>query len=80
MRIHIQHWVFTTQRLFYHMPGVFTSTEFYQSRAIPRKSVERILGQLRESAIIRVLSEKEGRKPAMYIFPRLLAITEEGRL
>ncbi|KUK69050.1 MAG: Filamentation induced by cAMP protein Fic [Methanomicrobiales archaeon 53_19] len=62
------------------MPGVFTSTEFYQSRAIPRKSVERILGQLRESAIIRVLSEKEGRKPAMYIFPRLLAITEEGRL
>jgi len=59
---------------------VFTSTEFYQSSAIPRKSAERILGQLRDAAIIRVLSEKEGRKPAMYIFPRLLAITEEGRL
>lgn len=31
-------------------------------------------------AIVEVLAEKEGRKPAMYIFPRLIAITEEGRL
>jgi len=31
-------------------------------------------------AIVEVLAEKEGRKPAMYIFRRLIAITEEGRL
>jgi len=59
---------------------IFTSPEFQQHSAIPRKTADRILGQLNEAQIVEVLAEKEGRKPAMYIFPRLIAITEEGRL
>jgi Fic family protein len=59
---------------------IFTSSEFYQNSTIPRKTAERILTQLSEAGIVDVLAEKEGRKPAMYVFPRLIAITEEGRL
>lgn len=33
-----------------------------------------------QAAIVEVFAGKEGRKPAMYVFPRLIAITEEGRL
>lgn len=59
---------------------IFTSSEFYQNSTIPRKTAERILTQLSEADIVEVIAEKEGRKPAMYIFPHLIAITEEGRL
>jgi hypothetical protein len=48
--------------------------------AIPRESADRILKQLTDAGIIEVLAEKEGRRPAMYVFPRQIAITEEGRV
>jgi Fic family protein len=59
---------------------IFTSSEFHEHSAIPRKSADRILRQLSDAGIIEILAEKEGRRPAMYAFPRLIAITEEGLL
>ncbi|WP_332449816.1 Fic family protein [Methanoculleus sp.] len=59
---------------------VFSSAEFFEQAAIPRRAAERILQQLREQGIIAVLVEGGGRRAATYVFPRLLAITEGDRL
>ncbi|MCC7556891.1 MAG: Fic family protein [Methanoculleus marisnigri] len=59
---------------------VFSSAEFYDQAAIPRRAAERVLQQLREHEIIAVLAEGGGRRAATYVFPRLIAITEGDRL
>ena len=59
---------------------VFSSAEFYEQAAIPRRAAERILQQLREQGIVVVLEEGGGRRAATYAFPRLLAITEGSGL
>ncbi len=59
---------------------IFSSSEFYEQTAMPRRAAERILQQLREEDIIAVLAEGGGRRPTMYVFPRLIAITEGDRL
>ena len=59
---------------------VFSSSEFYEQSMIPKRTANRILQQLREQEIIAVLEEGGGRRAAMYVFPRLIAITEGDRL
>ncbi|MFA7073354.1 MAG: Fic/DOC family N-terminal domain-containing protein [Methanoculleus sp.] len=59
---------------------IFVPSEFYEQSTIPKKTANRILQQLREQEIIAVLEEGGGRRAAMYLFPRLIAITEEDRL
>ncbi|HDR72700.1 MAG TPA: hypothetical protein ENN85_02105 [Methanoculleus sp.] len=44
----------------------------------PRKSADRIPKKFADAGIIEVIAEKERKRPAMYIFPRLFAITEDG--
>jgi Fic family protein len=59
---------------------IFSSSEFYEQAAMPRRAAERILQQLREQEIIAVLAEGGGRRAVTYVFPRLIAITEGDRL
>ena len=59
---------------------VFSPAEFFEQAGISRRAGERVLQQLREREIIAVLTEGRGRRATTYLFPRLLAITEGGRL
>jgi len=51
-----------------------------EQAAIPKVSGAKILKNLEENNIIRVLQRGAGRRASMYAFPRLLAITEGDRL
>jgi len=59
---------------------VFSPAEFFEQAGISRRAGERVIQQLREREIIAVLTEGGGRRATTYLFPRLLAITEGGRL
>ena len=43
---------------------------------IPRPSAQRFLAVFREAGLLRVLRERAGRRPAFYVFSRLLNIAE----
>jgi len=47
---------------------------------IPKESAKRILRELKNARVLEVLRERQGRKPAVYVFPQLIAISEGGRL
>jgi Fic family protein len=55
---------------------IFNSKYFTKESGIPRKSAERILRELKENEILDVLREGKGRRPALYMFPQLIHITE----
>ncbi|MBA7481049.1 hypothetical protein ES707_16517 [subsurface metagenome] len=59
---------------------IFSSSEFYDRSAIPKESGAKILRDLEENDIIRLLQKGKGRKASTYVFPRLIAITEGDRL
>jgi len=54
---------------------IFTGTQFAHQSDIPKPSTTRILRLLSENGIVKQISPAAGRKPALYIFPKLLAIT-----
>ena len=47
---------------------------------IPKESAKRILRELKNARILEVLRERQGRRPTVYVFPQLIAISEGGRL
>jgi len=59
---------------------IFSSSEFYDLSAIPKESGAKILRDLEESDIIQLVQKGRGRRASIYIFPRLVAITEGDRL
>ncbi|MCE5337186.1 MAG: Fic family protein [Methanomicrobiaceae archaeon] len=63
----------------FKMP-IFIPSEFYEQTGIPKKTANRLLQQLREQDIITALTEGGGRRATTYVFSRLIAITEGGRL
>lgn len=44
-----------------------------------QKGVDMILKQLKNAGVLEVLQERIGRRPAVYIFPQLITISEGGR-
>jgi len=55
---------------------VFKSTDFIIASKIPKDSANRLLGKLYEHQILMVAREGKGRRPTIYVFPKLIAITE----
>lgn len=55
---------------------IFSSREFVRYSGIPRASAQRLLVELRERDILKIVSEGVGRRPTTYSFPALLEITE----
>lgn len=55
---------------------MFSSTSFTEAAKIPRPSAQRFLAVFREAGLLRVLREGIGRRPAFYVFSRLVNITE----
>ncbi len=56
---------------------IFRTTHFRDAAGVPTPSVQRILGALRESGVLRVIVPPKGRRAAILTFPALLNITEE---
>lgn len=55
---------------------IFSSTDFLRFTGLPKASTNRILNILENEKIILPIEKSSGRKPSIYIFPSLLAITE----
>lgn len=55
---------------------VFETSEFVSRSGIPRQASSRILRILRESDLLFVLRNASGSRPAILVFPKLLAIAE----
>src|SRR4030042_604489 len=53
---------------------LFSTTAFIKRSNIPKPSAMRILSELREKAVIEVLSEGKGNQPAVMLFSKLMAI------
>ena len=57
---------------------IFQSVDFIRYSKIPKESVKRILRGLKNAGVLEVLHERIGRRPAVYVFPQLIAISEGG--
>jgi Fic family protein len=55
----------------------FRASTFQAKSGIPKASVIRLLGQLKEGGIISVIEQAKGRKSALYLFDRLFKIVEQ---
>ncbi len=55
---------------------IFRSTDFRKHSGIPTSSVRTMLNRLEDKEIIVTVEKASGSRPAMYLFPKLLAITE----
>lgn len=55
---------------------VFQASHIIAQTALPKQTIMPLLRVMRESAILKVIREASGRKPAILAFPRLLNITE----
>jgi len=55
---------------------IFRPVDFIGYSEIPTRSAQRILKQLENAGILEVLRERIGRRPAVYVFPQLIAISE----
>jgi Fic family protein len=55
---------------------VFKSTDFIAASKIPKDSATRLLGTLYKHQVLVIAREGSGRRPAVYVFPKLIAITE----
>lgn len=56
---------------------VFTSADFERQSGIPRASVGRLLKLMTASGIIHIMEKGVGRRPAVYIFKRLIDIVNK---
>jgi len=74
----IMHSQFSLQSLefLFNMP-VFTSMDYIHHSGVPKTSVSRLLIALRQKRIIEYLEEPAGRKPAVYIFRKLIDIVNQ---
>ena len=73
--IHSQYAVQATDALFDR--PIFVRSDFIERTGIPRQTVHRILGQLKESGIIDETRPPRGRQPARLAFTKLLDIVRE---
>lgn len=55
---------------------IFDTNYFIRTSKIPRASAVQILGKLKENDVLYVHREGRGRKTTVYIFPKLISITE----
>ena len=55
---------------------IFSSSHFRDAAGVPRPSVQRILADLRDGDILRVIAPSRGRRAAVLVFPALLNIAE----
>ena len=58
---------------------IFRLVDFIEYSEIPTRSAQRILEQLKNAGVLEVLRERIGRRPAVYVFPQLIAISEGRR-
>lgn len=54
---------------------IFTSSQFIEHSRIPEATARRILNELTKGQVIKEMRSAKGRKPGVYLFPKLLAIT-----
>jgi len=59
---------------------IFRPVDFVEYSEIPEESAKRILRELKNARVLEVLRERQGRRPTVYVFPQLIAISEGGRL
>jgi len=59
---------------------IFSTPDFIRVSGIPKESGTKILKELADNGIVDVLQQGKGRKPNIYAFYRLMAISEGGRL
>lgn len=57
---------------------VFASSKFLEHAKASRRSVQRILQALQDEGIILAIREGSGRQPTIFVFDRLLTITEDA--
>ena len=55
---------------------IFQSVDFIRYSKIPKESAKRILKGLKNAGVLEVLRDRIGRRPAVYVFPQLIAISE----
>jgi len=55
---------------------VFSSTYFFDMSDIPKQTAHRVLSRLNETGVVEILREGSGRRPTLYVFPKLMQITE----
>lgn len=72
--LHSQFTIQTLDTLFYQ--PIFSSSQFIRLSNIPDGSARRILRQLQEENILVVLEPAQGRRPAILMFARLIAIAD----
>ena len=58
---------------------IFRPVDFVEYSEIPKESAKRILRELTNARVLEVLRERQGRRPTVYVFPQLIAISEGGR-
>lgn len=58
---------------------IFRSSDIIEKSEIPKPTAHLLIRQLQEDGIINVMRQASGRRPAIYVFPRLLDIAE-GRI
>lgn len=66
--IHTLDWIFKTP--------IFSSSDFTNNAGIPKYSAYRILNNLRDDNILELFIESRGPQSAVYVFPKLMNITE----
>ena len=71
---HSQHAIRAVDALF--MTPIFRAAQFVKLSGIPTGTARRILKMLAREAVIRELRPGSGSRGAVYIFPKLMAITE----
>lgn len=59
----------------FHMP-VFNTLQFKRISKIPQGSTGRILNDLVEGGVLKILQQGSGQRPTLYIFPKLLDIVD----
>ena len=60
----------------FHMP-IFNTIQFKKISKIPQGSTGRILNDLVEGGVLRILQQGSGQRPTLYIFPKLLEIVDK---
>lgn len=59
----------------FHMP-IFSTLQFKKISKIPQGSIGRILNDLVQGGVLKILQQGSGQKPTLYIFPKLLDIVD----
>jgi Fic family protein len=59
----------------FHMP-IFNTLQFKKRSKIPQGSIGRILNDLVQGGVLKILQQGSGQRPTIYIFPKLLDIVD----